>query len=73
MAAFDLKEVTSGMTPQEIGDAIKLAVTSQQKSGSITASRPASPDNYQFHFDTTLNKPIWYNGSAWVDATGATV
>lgn len=25
------------------------------------------------YFDTTLNKPIWYNGSAWVDATGATV
>ena len=28
--------------------------------------------NYQY-FDTTLNKPIWWNGSAWVDATGATV
>lgn len=27
---------------------------------------------YQF-FDTTLNKPIWYNGSGWVDATGASV
>ena len=25
------------------------------------------------YFDTTLNKPIWWNGSAWVDATGATV
>lgn len=24
-------------------------------------------------FDTTLNKPIWSTGSAWVDATGATV
>lgn len=27
---------------------------------------------YQF-FDTTLNKPIWYTGSAWVDCTGVTV
>ena len=27
---------------------------------------------YQF-FDTTLNKPIWYTGSVWVDCTGATV
>lgn len=27
----------------------------------------------EFFFDTTLNKPIWYNGSGWVDATGATV
>jgi hypothetical protein len=25
------------------------------------------------YFDTTLGKPIWYNGSNWVDATGATV
>jgi hypothetical protein len=24
-------------------------------------------------FDTTLGKPIWYNGTGWVDATGATV
>ncbi|WP_186374874.1 glycoside hydrolase family protein [Kocuria rosea] len=24
-------------------------------------------------FDTTLNKPIWSTGAAWVDATGATV
>jgi hypothetical protein len=21
-------------------------------------------------YDTTLNKPVWYNGSAWTDATG---
>jgi hypothetical protein len=25
------------------------------------------------YFDTTLNKPIWWNGSDWVDATGTTV
>jgi hypothetical protein len=24
-------------------------------------------------FDTTLNKPIYWTGTAWVDATGATV
>jgi hypothetical protein len=23
------------------------------------------------YFDTTLGQPIWWNGSAWVDATGA--
>lgn len=28
--------------------------------------------NYQF-FDTTLNKPIWWTGTKWVDATGADV
>lgn len=25
------------------------------------------------YFDTTLKKPIWWSGSEWVDATGATV
>lgn len=25
------------------------------------------------YFDTTLNKPIWYNGTAWVDSAGTTV
>lgn len=25
------------------------------------------------YFDTTLNKPIWWNGTAWVDATGTNV
>ena len=25
------------------------------------------------YFDSTLGKPIWWGGSAWVDATGATV
>lgn len=25
------------------------------------------------YFDTTLGKPIWYNGDNWVDATGTIV
>lgn len=25
------------------------------------------------YFDTTLNKPIWWTGDKWIDATGATV
>lgn len=25
------------------------------------------------YYDETLNKPVFYNGSAWIDATGATV
>jgi len=38
-----------------------------------TTSRPSTPVTGQRYFDTTLNKPIWYNGTAWVEATGATV
>lgn len=26
-----------------------------------------------YYFDTTLGKPIWWNGTVWIDATGATV
>lgn len=25
------------------------------------------------YFDTTLNKPIWWKGAVWIDATGTTV
>jgi len=41
--------------------------------GGDSASRPASPVLYQNYFDTDLNKPIWYNGTDWVDATGTVV
>lgn len=37
-----------------------------------TANRPTT---FLFtgrpYFDTTLGQPIWYDGSQWVDATGA--
>lgn len=39
-------------------------------------SRPSglSSDNVGFQFfDISLNKPIWWNGTAWVDATGTPV
>ena len=41
--------------------------------GGATGSRPASPITYGMWFDTTLGKPIWYDGTNWIDATGATV
>lgn len=51
----------------EVGTAIK----------GTTAQRPTNPAAGQGpYFDTTLaaaGKPIWYTGTAWVDATGATV
>lgn len=49
------------------GRAIDTAI----KSG-VTASRPASPRTGQMYYDTTIGKPIWYNGG-WKDATGAAV
>lgn len=39
-----------------------------------TAQRPAAPGiRIAQFYDTTLGKPIWWNGSAWKDATGAAV
>jgi hypothetical protein len=37
-----------------------------------TANRPSSPQIGAQYFDTDVGKPIWWNGSNWVDATGTT-
>lgn len=41
--------------------------------GTYTYNRPTKINKGYMHFDTTLNKPIWWTGSKWVDATGTTV
>lgn len=42
-----------------------------------TGNRPTAPaiGLYEgfFYLDTTLGKPVWWTGSAWIDATGASV
>lgn len=40
--------------------------------GTMTERPTGKTVGYQY-FDTTLNKPIWYTGTTWVDSTGATV
>lgn len=51
------------------------AGTAVQTGAVATGSRPAAATAGAgaMVFDTTLGKPIWSTGSAWVDATGATV
>lgn len=39
----------------------------------ITSGRPSNPLIGQQCFDTTISKPIWFNGTTWVDSTGSTV
>lgn len=63
----------------------KIAIRTSKQDGSwtnwlrigensgITANRTQNSIAGQFYFDTTLGKPIWYNGTAWVDATGTVV
>lgn len=39
----------------------------------VTASRPTSPVTGQFYYDTTIDRPVWWNGTNWKNAAGATV
>lgn len=39
----------------------------------ISNNRPQSPMSGSCYFDTTLNKPIWWNGTIWVDSSGVEV
>lgn len=45
----------------------------QQVLALSTANRITNPIAGTLVFDTTLNKPIWYNGRNWVDANGNNV
>ena len=51
----------------------RIRGTDYRKSG-ISSQRPTlSLTVGQMYFDTTLKKPIWYDGTAWVDSTGVYV
>lgn len=48
--------------------------TISKNTSGTTEERPSSGGKIGFmYFDTTLNKPIYWTGSKWVDATGADV
>lgn len=52
-----------------------FVVTLPTSGQGTTAQRPILFSNLEgyLYYDTTLKKPIWWNGTTWVDATGATV
>lgn len=66
-------------TSVDVEQSTESGYTIQYNFSGNTASRPTSKltNNWQtiglMYFDTTLNKPIWWNGTNWVDATGTTV
>jgi len=43
-----------------------------RSTAAATTQRPVGIVAGTPFFDVTINKPIWYNGGTWVDATGAT-
>lgn len=62
------KQTRGGLQAFVTGETLK-----EVRNGGNTANRPESPATFATYFDTTLGKPIWYDGVNWVDATGATV
>jgi len=65
----DVSDFAHAHVKSEISD---FAHTHTPNSGD-TSSRPTTSETGLMYFDITLGKPIWWNGSAWVDATGTTV
>lgn len=64
---------STGTYIKQGGDSKTGWIKSRLELSGATADRPVSPSQGQDYYDTTLEKPIWWNGSNWVDATGATV
>ena len=50
-----------------------VSFTNLPSSSGVTNKRPTNIQSGFFYFDSTLNKPIWWTGTKWVDATGADV
>ena len=62
-----------GVTGQANTEGAKI----MYNNGGNTGSRPSLTNHWRdigtMYFDTSLNKPIWWNGTKWVDSTGAGV
>lgn len=70
---FTLSENATTTIDDWLTDAIVLPyeLSSTVKTSGITSERPnyrytKIPNGYQY-FDTTSNKPVWWNGNEWVD------
>lgn len=68
-----IAEVSGATDAQTVSTIMKrdaLGATSIACKSGITSSRPVVTTVGYMFFDTTLGKPIWWNGSIWVLATG---
>lgn len=64
---FNTLDTTNGQTIEAIN-------TLSTPSAGITAARPnTSLQVGQFYFDTTINRPIWWDGTNWINAAGTVV
>ena len=56
------------------GETITAVNTLSTPSAGTTGARPSTGLQVgQFYFDTTINRPIWWNGTNWINAAGTVV
>ena len=56
------------------GQTINAINTLSTPSAGTTGARPSTGLQVgQFYFDTTINRPIWWNGTNWINAAGTVV
>ena len=68
---MDQLERVLGLYFNTIDNAVAGLITPQS---GTTADRPTIQLQIgQFYYDTTLQIPIWYNGTVWKNASGTTV
>lgn len=57
----------AGHQPTSLTDGLVV----QSSQNGLTPARPSNPTTGEMFLDTSLGKPIWWNSTKWVDATGA--
>lgn len=75
-ATFENQDVLYRVKSSATGYFSAWALKSQSYTQGTSAQRPSTPPTGYQYFDTTLaagGKPIWWNGSNWIDMTGTTV
>ena len=73
---FTLATLTAGTGISVTNGAGSISIASTGVQAGNTASRPAglaAANVGRTYFDTTLGIPIWWNGAAWVNASGSVV
>lgn len=58
---------------QEGQDNGSFTISSIANNSGKTEDRPTNADKGFQYYDTDINKPIWWNGFSWTDASGTTV
>ncbi len=66
--AFTAKKITDTPT-----DRNQVAPRSYITRSTTTAARPTTSVLGESYFDTTINKPVWWNGTNYADAAGNVV